>query len=519
MESARLAVPRGALYIASQGAASYAVSFLTYVVLTRLLTPTEVGKIPLLSAIMAVFTTFTILSLQTATTKFVSEYAGTGRLELASGVIRTAMKLVAYVSIPAFLLLAVLSPQVSGLVFGTEADAPLVALALLAAFVSDFGSLLVSALWGLNLFGKMVTCSLAGMILGRAFGVFLAWIGLGLEGYVNGLVIGAATTLMLAIICTRARFGARSELASAKSMLVYSYPILFTTLIGLVQQWADVTVLYAVTGSLVFTGVYYLAFAGAGVLSIVASAVSGAIFPTLSAMHGRQEAKAFRAALEVSQRVLNVSVIPIGFALAAISYTAVGVAYGPTYLAAAIPFAILVGSSIVPAYASLMTVTLQAIGWTRPLIRIWSAAALTEVVLTAGLVLPLGVAGSAVARLCMSGVAVVLAYSCVKGEWWPRIDWHSLAKGIVVSALVALVLFPFDFLTGGAFHIRPLIRVLLDGVVFLLMYAVGLIALKPLVPQDLDLLRANLPAGFHRWLDVIERRTVSGKRIDRLENA
>jgi O-antigen/teichoic acid export membrane protein len=504
LEPAKSAVPRGTVYIGMQGVVTYLVQFLSYVVLTRILTPVEIGKVPLLNAAMAVFGTVTVLSLQTATTKFVSEYAGGSRMDKASGAAWTAIRVVATVSVPAFILLAFLSPEVSELIFGSSADAGLIAFALLAALISSFGALLVSMLWGLNLFSKMVTCNLTAIVVGRTVGVLLAWVGLRLQGFVIGWVVGAAASLALSVVFARPYLRTRREHVSAGSMLAYSYPILFTVLIGLVQNWADVTILYGLTGSLVSTGVYYMGLAGAGVLSIFAGALTGAIFPTLCAMYGRGEPGPFRETLKVSQRILNVSVLPVGFALAAISGTAVTVAYGKAYLGASVPFAIIAGSWIVPVYLSLMAVTLQATAHTRPLVTIWGIAALTEVVLTAALVLPLNVIGSAVARFGMSLVGVLVAFSYVKGEWWPTIDRTSLAKGLALSAFAGVILFTFDSFAANALQVSPLSRILLEAGVFVVVYAGGLIALKPLIRQDIDLLRSALPPRFRSWLDPVE---------------
>ena len=504
LEPAKSAVPRGTVYIGMQGAVTYLVQFLSYVVLTRIVTPVEIGKLPLLNATMGVFGSITVLSLQTATTKFVSEYAGAGRMDKASGTAWAAIKVVAVVSVPSFIVLAFFSPEVGELVFGSSADAGLITFVLLASLISTFGALMVSTLWGLNLFSKMVTCNLTAVVVGRTVGVLLAWLGLKLQGFIVGWVIGAVASLTLSTFFARPYLRTRSEHVSARPMLVYSYPVLFTVLIGLVQSWADVTILYALTSSLVSTGIYYMGLAGAGVLSIFAGALTSAIFPTLSAMYGRGETGPFKETLRVSQRILNVSVLPVGFALAAVSGTAVTVAYGRAYLGASIPFALIVASYIVPAYLALMAVTLQATANTRPLIVIWGIAALTEVVLTAALVLPLNLVGSAVARVGMSLVGVLVAFSYVKGEWWPAIDRASLTKGLTISALGAVILFTFDSFAVNAIQVTPLGRILLEGGAFVVVYAGGLIALKPLIPQDIDLLRSALPSRFRSWLDPIQ---------------
>ncbi len=505
MESATRVVPRGTFYIGLQGAITYLVYFLSYVVLTRILTPIEIGKLPLLNAALAVYGTVTILSLQTATTKFVSEYAGSGRLGLASSVGWISIKLVAAVTLPAFILLAFISPQLSELIFGSPLDASLLKLTLLAASISNFGIILVSVLWGLNLFSSMVASNLAGIIAGRICGILLAWVGLKLPGFIVGWVLGSATTLVLLAVYARPYLKRSGQDVATRQLLAYSYPLLLASLIALVQSWADVTILYALTRNLVATGVYYLAFAGSNILSIIATALTSAIFPTLSAMYGRAETESFKEALRVAQRVLNVLVLPTGVALAAVASTAVTVAYGKAYLAAVVPFAILTASSIIPAYLLLMTDVLQSIGRTKPLMKIAAASALTEVALTAVLVPPLNVTGSAVARLGMSVVGLLLTYIFVKGAWWPSTDRTSLGKSLALSVIVGLVMLTFDSLMIITTRTSPLSRILLDGAAFLFVYVVGLIALKPLIPQDIEILTAALPSNLHGLLRVVER--------------
>lgn len=505
LQSTKSTISRGAVYIAVQGAVSYAAYFLSYVVLTRILTQVEVGKIPLLNATLAVFGAVTSLSLQTAAAKFVSEYVGSGRTERAREVAFTAIKLVAAISIPSFFLLAFFSRQISVFVLGSTEDAALVNLVILSSLISDFGVVLVGVLWGMNLFGGMVASTLAGVLVGRALGVVLAWAGLGLVGFTLGWVIGASVTVAISATYARPYLRKESEHVPPRVLLAYSYPIVFSSLVALAQNWADVTILYGLTGSLTNTGVYYLGFAGASILSPIAGSLTSAVFPTLSARFGRDETQAFKEALRICQRILNILVLPVGVSFAAVAGTAVTVAYGSDYLNSTIPFAILTASAIIPAYQLLMATTLQAIGQTRPLIRISAAAAITEIVLTAALVPNLNVVGSTLGRLGMSVVALVITYGCVKGKWWPETEKTSLRKTILLSAVVGIVLFVFDASIARIFQVSPFIRLLLDGILFLILYVGGLATLKPLSVEDFELLKAVLPARLQYGVRLVER--------------
>lgn len=503
MESAKRTISLGAFYIGLQGAVSYLAIFLSYVFLTRILDPVDIGKLPLLNATFAVCQTTTMLCLQFATVKFVSEFVGCGRTDRASDVFWSAIRLVGVASISGFAVVVFLSPQLSELILGTRGDAGLLILTVLSELVSNFGNILLSVLWGLSSFRKMAASNLAGTLLERILGILLAWLGFGLQGLVAGWLIGAFATLALAIVFAGPYLKRWRNPVPAKEMLAYSYPILLVSLVTLAQNWADVTILYALTSNLIDTGVYYLGVAGSGIMSLLSAALIWAVFPTLSAMFGRGETEPFKEALRVSQRLLNMLMMPIGFALAAVAGTAVTVAYGRAYAGATIPLTILAASSILPAYLSLMTYVLQAIRRTQALIRICTAAALTEIALTVILVPPLNVMGSALARVGTSTVGILVSYAYLKDSWWPKIERTSLAKSTMLAALVGIVLFLFDSFATSAMGIGSLGRGLLDMMVFLFVYVAGLIGLRLVLPEDLEKLEAVLPTSLQPWVGRI----------------
>jgi len=227
-----------------QGAIQYVIFFGTYIILTRTLTQVEIGELPLLNAAMATYSTITLLSLQTATVKYVSEHAGTGNTRLMSGVVWVAFKIVVATSLPSFLILSLASRELSMFLFGAQTDSNLLILAFATGMLSNLATILVSTLWGLNLFAEMFWTNAGGLIIGRFFGVFLAWGGLHLFGYILGWFVGAAVTLAVSMLLSRPHILRKYDSVPTKKLLAYSSPILASSLIGLVQNWADVTILY-----------------------------------------------------------------------------------------------------------------------------------------------------------------------------------------------------------------------------------------------------------------------------------
>ena len=500
-------MPRGSFYIVLQGAVQYVVLFLAYVALTRILNLPEIGELPLLNVTYSVFSTITIFALGTATTKYVAirwvgkrESGCRRRSDCAEDRCRT------------------LGPRLPSSGFDLSANQRnhLRHGAKLSGsgarnlrsrnpkLRNDSGR---SSL-GLESFGQMVTANIVGVITSRVFGVLLATSPLRLEGYIIGWIIGNTSTLLIAFAYTRPLLRKTQEKIPVVTMLVYSYPILLSTLVALVQQWADVTILYGLTGSLIYTGVYYLGVSGAGILSPIATSITSAVLPTLSSMHGRVDSESFRGTLLIAERAMNGLVIPASFGLAAVAPIAVTVAYGRDYLTATLPFAIIVASTILVAYQSLMATVLQSIAQTQPLLRIALAAAATEIVLTAVLTVPLNVVGSALARLGMILVSMLVTYWCVKGEWWPSLDKQQLMKCLALSTVIAVVLFVFNAYLLSELAISSLSKLLLDAGVFVVVYICGLVILKPLHPEDVELLKAATPSRLHGLLKMLEGRIV-----------
>ena len=77
-------------------------------------------------------------------------------------------------------------------------------------------------------------------------------------------------------------------------------------------------------------------------------------------------------------RLVNLTVLPTGTALAVIAPTALEAVYGPSLVAGAVPFAILAVTIIFSAQSLLLITTLQAIGKTKPILGISLAATILD---------------------------------------------------------------------------------------------------------------------------------------------
>jgi len=504
LETSRVA--KGTTYIAVQNVIQYLVAFVFYVVIARLLSQAEVGEISLLFFCMGVFGTLTQLAMPVATQKFVSENLGKGQIGRASAVSKTALKILLATSTPSLLLVIFTSKQLSLFVFGTEANIFVLIIAFITAFILNFTALFGAEMLGLGLFAEMAAQNLTFVILGKMMAIIFAWLGYGVNGVIMGWLLGSIICLIVSYIILRGKSPKPNEVFPAKMIITYSYPVLIFAIFGLIQGWADVTILYALTTSLAATGVYYLTMAGATTLSIIWTAITTTIFPALSTQYGKTGFAGLEKNLLISTRLLNLLVIPLSISLAAISQTAIIIAYGPSYLLGALPFALLTSTSIIAAYAALFTVALQAIGETRALIKIGATSALTDLVIVTLLARPLGVVGAAIARIAMFSIALVLCYRTLGGKIGQlTLDVGSIKKALLLSATIAIPLALTDWLLLYVIPTTALVRIIIEVVVFVGIGLIGVIKLRLLEAGDFDLFRLGLPKQLHKIINFAEK--------------
>lgn len=495
---------KGTLFIAVRNVLQYLVLFLFYVMAARILSPVDIGKISILMFFMTVFTVFTEFSLPVASAKFISESIAKGEGAVAGAVAEKAFRLVLLFSVPSMLLASFLSPWLSTVLFGTDAEAVSLIVVAVTCVVLNIANLYSGDLRGLGKFGKMALAGLSYVAFSRILSVTLAWFGYGVQGVVVGWFLGAVIYLFLS------RFFLGGELPHSggggfgvKVLLAYCYPVLAYTVVAMIQGWVDVMILYALTSDLALEGVYYLAVSGSMMGSVFWVAIATTMLPLISAKYGR--GRDVGGDIAISTRLLNLSVLPFSFGLAAASQTAVVLAYGPDYLSGVLPFAVLMSASIIQAYVSLFSTVLQAVGETRALMNVGLISSILDVIVVVVLARWLGVMGAVVARVVMFSVALSLCYWEVKKRLRFSVDLDSFKKALLLSIVVAV---PIAFVDSALVHVirmHPFVILLVDGAIFVGVGSLVAKKLKLFKVEDVELLRHALPKRLRGLLSLVGR--------------
>jgi len=497
---------KGTLYLAIQQLIIYLATFIFYVGVARFITQAEVGLWSILKASTAIFTTLTLFGLPVATQKYVSENYGRGDLDSAASTSRLSFTIVALSTLPTLTVALLLSPSLSTLVLGgAEYTVPLI-LTLSYSAILNFTALYGADMLGLGMYLEVAIQNIAFILVSVASALALAYRGYGLLGLALGWLIGALSCLILSIYLMRKKLPKPSKQLRDLygTIFRYSYPVWILAIIALAQSWADITVLYALTGRPAATGIYYLASAGATLLAIFWAGISMVILPLMSSEEARLGKQALPSIYNASSRLLNILIIPIGAGLAAISPTAITIAYGRAYIEGSVPFALLTATAILPAYVSMNTSTLQAIAETKVLAKIGAASAIIDIALVTILVKPLEANGAALARTAMFLTGFLLTQKALASKTQIKIGLNHLAKATALAAIVALPLLAIDYAFTYPYNINPITRLILEGILFLIIYTISLRLFRIIERADVELLKKALPKQLEKIVNILE---------------
>ena len=496
-------IPKGTVLLSLQQILQFAFSFIFYVVVARILTRSEVGQISLLAFIMSVFTVVTQLSLPTAATRFIAERVGAGKNREASAIGHTTLKLLILISAPALLVSYIISPNLSTIIFGQTELNQLLPLTFISAFILDLTTLYGAQLLGLGLYSKMVLQNIVYIPLSRSLGLILAYTGLKVTGIVLGWLIAALITLAASLILVRGRFEKASSFPS-KILISYSLPLLAFALIGIIQGWADLTLLYAFTSNLPATGTYYIVISSASVFSILWAPLTNAIFPALSSRYGKEGATTLQNTLVATIRLINTSIIPLSIAAAAVSPLLLQLAYGEAYTNGALPFSIIASTIILQAYTAFILITLQAIGRTTLLLSLGAASAAIEILALAFMAKPFGAAGASIARTLLFATTVILGYLYLRKDIQLKFT-PALAKSLAMGISIAIPLGITDFYLAQYISHALVIRGVTTASLFISLFVLTARRLQILHNSDFNLLRQAFSTSVHRPINLAEK--------------
>lgn len=494
-------VPRGTAYLTSQQVLLYIIYLVFYVLLARVLSQTEIGEVAVLALVQALLTGLISGSLPLAATRFISRSIVAGDAQAAGGVARVTLRLSLALAVPVVALAILFSPYLATFLRGATDPANLLLVTFIASFFLDLMLLYTAFFIGVGRYAQTLYQNALFVPLSRGLGLVLAYYGLRVFGIVSGWAIGGIATVFLSIYLWHGQLP-KGENFPVRPILAFTLPVFASSLITLGQQWGDMGIIYLLLGPTIL-GPYYIVVSSVNFLSVLWMPVNQAIYPALSAAHSTGDPREVSERLTTAFRLINLTVLPISAALAAITPTALDIVYTGSYVGEALTLSILSLSSIFVAQGVLLVTTLQAVGHTRRYLAVTLVSTIVFIGFVGLAALPIGTLAGAIGRGVLSILIVALARFSLRHEISTHID-SALSKAIPLAAGVGLPLLALDqfFLIFHPF--RPIFQLIVLFGLFVLLYGGISRELRVFHHGDFAMLHGVLPRSLRPILKIVQ---------------
>ena len=466
-----------------------------FIVITNILTPSEIGVIAALNIIILFFGVVSTVSLPQALVKFIPEFLGKGEPNKAKGSFKASLVLVVGLSSAVAASLALTSGAAALALFKGEALPIWITLAALDLWLFSLSQFFLATLIGLNQIPRASFFQTIGFALRSISGGSFVIFGQGISGVLVGFIIGDALTLILSASRSFRSLRGDANEVPIKMLLGYSAPLLVAGLISFGISQIDKVFTWLTRVAISELGIYNIAVGASTIAASAPIAVTTALVPTLSSLDARQESLNFRNLSRVYTRYVSLIAMPVAFMIASLSTSLIQI-FGTAYYVGAFPLSIVSISVGITSVVAVYSGGLLATKRTKPIMLANIIGLVAFTALLAVLVPAQGFLGAAWSRMAMNIVVAVVIIYFVRRSGLLVLDRKAFVGAMVASVLAAsLLYFSTNAIGGYRRQIAALPILIPSGVV---VYLTVLRVLKIFNQDDVNFLKRLLPRRLEK---------------------
>lgn len=482
-----VAVSRGASYLSIQTVVTSVVQVVSFAILARIITPSEVGILTVLSLITALSQAINGAAFQGAAMKYVGEYTGADEA-LAAGVFYLTLQVSLILSIPLAAFIFLESGSLAHVLLGTTAEEGL--FRVLAVDVLAYSGVLpvaLGAVLGAKRFKQAAAIGTGGALLRQCLIILLILFLKDFIGLVYAWVLSDFAMLAAFGLYAVGALGLTKRPFPLRKLVSFSWPLSINSLVNFAYSWFDRAILIVFV-SLASLGVYSAALTAFGVLLSIAAAFGNALLPVYSNISGRGVLESCRRATRLASRYVSLVMVPLAFGLLATAKPALTLFVGEAYAGGAVPLMIFCLPSALSAFGLALGPMLTALAKTREILWITVASVVCALV-SAYIILPfMGIVGAPIARGVAGVVSLGLTIFVLKRMQAMSVDVEMAWKTIVAGAAMAIALIAIQMIVYS--RILLPVYVVLGAVVYLIL----LRTLNAVRANDIELIERYLGA-------------------------
>ena len=490
-DSTAVVVSRGASYLTIQAVVTSAAQVLSFAILARIITPTEVGILAILTLVTALSQSINGAAFQQAAMKYVGEYADANR-DLAAGVFFQTLRVSLVISIPFAVFIFLGSGLLAKMLLGTVSQAGLFQI-LSVDLLMNAGALQVATgtVLGAKCFKVAATIGAAGAILRQILIILLILFLKNFVGLVYGWVLSDLAMFAGFGLYAVRTLGLTTKLFELRKLMSFSWPLSVGNIISFAYGWFDRAILIVFV-PLASLGVYTAALYALGVIGSVSVAFTNTLLPVYSSISAGRGLEGSRQATRLGSRYVSLVMVPLAFGLFATAKPALTLFVGNTYAAGALPLMILSLASALTTLSAVLSPMLTALAKTRAIMCITIGSVALGVCSAYALLPFMGIVGASVARDVAMVVSLCLTIYVLKRAQALSIDFDMAWKSTLAGAVMGAVLVAAQTVVYS--------KILLPAYVVLgaIIYLVLLRVLRAVGTRDIQLIQEYLGArlGF-----------------------
>ena len=490
---------RGTLGFVVQNSANSLLGLLLFAIFARFVTKGEMGVYAGFSFTSTLFQSLAVLGLNFAGPRFVAKLLAEGDRLGASAVARKIMLVSLGAGGALALTHCLLAPQFSLLLSQTYNFTEF--------FVAASGMVLVivpmlvveGLMQGVQEYGRLATLKMVAQFLRVLVSVWLLLGGWGLFGMIAGWIILGVTVLLGSTILLSLHLDLAGGSYPLDPIFKYSIPMLAAGLVSFLSNSVDIFIVMTY-GSPADLGTYNVAVTASGALvTILVVSATATLLPTTSACFGAGGFGAVERVFYKSTRYLALLYTPAALGLASLAWPVVWFMGGPAYRDSTLPLAIISLSFLAYSLSTPLTVSLQAVGETKRVLKIVLGGVAAGSLTAAALFPVLGILGAALGRVCLFTATLLVGLYETKKVFKPKFDLDALWKSVLASSVMAASVYLVA--SRGASTTTIPLGVLLGGVLYILMLRL----LRAVRPEDIRVLSEVLLAKLGRFSKPLER--------------
>lgn len=453
--------------------------------MARLISVVSMGMVAALTLLDNLSPIFSDFGLTSSILKHVSELRGKGE-SIAATVLSAAFFRILMCGIVA-LTFFILSPNISEL-FKTGVYVYTIMLLAIDVVPVSINSLLNNVLLA---DGRMKAIALFGVVntaIQWVGTITLLLAGFGISGIVLSWVISDLALLLMLSIAVHKIIGVnnyRQTLWSVRvhlpPMLKFAAPLFLSSMVSFIYSWYDKAIILAYL-SLTDLGIYNALYNAFSVIALIAAALGSSLIPFYGMSYGKKDYEAICSGVRRASKYMMLIIFPLAFGLAATAKPTLTLFVGSQYQTGWIALAILSLFGIVFGISPSISNILLIYGKTKTILLL----SFIPVVLSFSM-LPLVWAVGLIGLAFMRGFSIVLSFLltayCVNKLVKIRLDWRTLTRTILSSAIMASIVFIIQQIIYSK-DLMPLY--ILSGVII---YLISLRILNVLNDEDFQLIK------------------------------